>query len=184
MEDSGIIKLYFERDQQAITETAAKYGALCFSVANSILENREDAEECVCDAYLGIWKAIPPEKPGNLKAFVYRIVKNISLDMLDRKKALKRTSDLMVSFEEVNEFLPECRINPDYTEMEIGEIISTFLRTQKADDQVIFIRKYFYLESVECIARKFAFGESKVKNSLARTRKRLRKYLEKEGVKI
>ena len=101
MEDYEIIELYFQRNEGAIAETDAKYGKLCFSVANRILENNEDSEECVNDTYLNAWNKIPPTRPNHLSAFLCKITRLISLKKLEFSSALKRTSTVIVSFEEL-----------------------------------------------------------------------------------
>lgn len=184
MDDLMIIELYFARDEQAIHETDIKYGKLCFGVANNVLSNDEDAKECVNDTYLSMWNTIPPTRPNNFAAFICKIVRNLSLKKLDFNLAKKRNPDVMVSFSELEEILPDNRIDPDTGDEEIGRLISDFLRKEKADARNVFIRKYYFFDPVSDIAGRYSFTESKVKNMLYHTRNKLREYLKKEGIEI
>ena len=184
MDDMRIIELYFKRDEQAIKETDTKYGKLCYSIAYNILKNHEDSEECVNDTYVGVWNAIPPTKPYNFMSFLCKIARNLSLKTLEFMKREKRSADVLVSLDELASILPDERIDPDISDEEIGKLISSFLRRQKEDARNVFIRRYYFFDSVEEIARRFGFTESKIKNMLFYTRKKLKDYLIKEGVEI
>lgn len=184
MEDQQIIDLYFDRNEQAITETNVKYGKLCHSIAYNILSNREDSEECVNDTYIGVWNAIPPTRPDNLMAFVCRIARNLSLKRLEFLKREKRSADVILSLDELSAVLPDERYAPDVSDEDVGRLISQFLRTQKEDVRNVFIRKYYFFDSVKEIAERYSFTESKVKNMLFYTRNKLKDYLIKEGVEI
>ena len=184
MDDLKIVELYFERDEQAIKETDAKYGKLCYRIAYNILNNLEDSEECVSDTYVGVWNAIPPTRPGNFKAFVCKIARNLSLKRLEFMMREKRSADMLLSLDELAEVLPDERYAPDISDEDIGKLISSFLRKQKEDVRSVFIRKYFFFDSIGEIAERFGFTESKVKNMLFYTRNKLRDYLMKEGVEI
>ena len=184
MEDQQIIDLYFDRNEQAITETNVKYGKLCHSIAYNILSNREDSEECVNDTYIGVWNAIPPTRPDNFMAFVCRIARNLSLKRLEYLKREKRSADVILSLDELSAVLPDERYAPDVSDEDVGRLISQFLRTQKEDVRNVFIRKYYFFDSVKEIAERYSFTESKVKNMLFYTRNKLKDYLIKEGVEI
>ena len=184
MDDLRIIELYFERDEQAIKETDSKYGKLCHSIAYNILNNREDSEECVNDTYVGVWNAIPPTRPNNFMAFICKIVRNLSLKRLEFTKREKRSADIIISFEELAAVLPDERYAPNISDEDIGKIISEFLRNQKEDAKNVFIRKYYFFDSISEIAKRYSFTESKVKNMLFYTRNKLKDYLIKEGVEI
>ena len=184
MDDLSIIELYFERDEQAIRETDAKYGKLCHSISYNILNNREDSEECVSDTYVGIWNAIPPTRPKNFMAYVCKIARNLSLKRLEFMRREKRSADIMLSLDELESVLPDDRYAPGMSDEDVCKLISQFLRTQKADVRNIFIRKYFFFDSIGNIAERFGFTESKVKNMLFYTRNKLRDYLIQEGVEI
>ncbi len=184
MDDLRIIELYFERDEQAIKETDSKYGKLCHSIAYNILNNREDSEECVNDTYVGVWNAIPPTRPNNFMAFICKIARNLSLKRLEFTKREKRSADIIISFEELAAVLPDERYAPNISDEDIGKVISEFLRNQKEDDKNVFIRKYYFFDSISEIAKRNSFTESKVKNMLFYTRNKLKDYLIKEGVEI
>ncbi len=184
MDDLRIIELYFERDEQAIMETDAKYGKLCHSIAYNILSNHEDSEECVNDTYAGIWNAIPPTKPNNLMAFVCRIARNLALKRLEFMKREKRSQAVLISLEDLEAVLSDDRVVPGIGDEDIGKLISGFLRNQKEDTRNVFIRKYYFFDSIGEIAERYSFTESKVKNMLFYTRNKLKNYLIKEGVEI
>ncbi len=184
MDDQKIIDLYFDRNEQAITETDVKYGRLCHSIAYNILSNREDSEECVNDTYIRVWNAIPPTRPDNFMAFVCRIARNLSLKRLEFLKREKRSADVILSLDELAAVLPDERYAPDASDEDVGRLISQFLRTQKEDVRNVFIRKYYFFDSVKEIAERYSFTESKVKNMLFYTRNKLKDYLIKEGVEI
>ena len=184
MDDLMIIELYFARNEQAVRETDIKYGRLCFRLAVNILGNDEDAEECVNDIYLSLWNKIPPARPNNFMAFICKIARNLSLKKQDYNKALKRTSSSIVSITELEDILPDNSIAPDVSNDEISRIISDFLRHEKADTRNVFIRKYWFFDSISDIAARYSFTESKVKSMLYHTRNKLRDYLKKEGVEI
>lgn len=184
MDDLQIIELYFARDEKAIKETDIRYGKLCFNLANNILSNNQDSEECVNDTYLNVWNAIPPTRPNHFMAFICKITRNLSLKKLEFKMALKRTPNALLSFDELESVLPDNRMNPDIENEEIGKIISAFLRSEKEDARNVFIRKYVHFDSISEIATRYSFTESKVKNLLYHSRNRLRKCLRKEGIEV
>lgn len=184
MDDLMIIELYFARNEQAIKETDIKYGKLCFSVANNILSNYEDSKECVNDTYLSVWNTIPPTRPNNFMAFICKIVRNLSMKRLDFNLALKRTRNITVSFSELEEILPDTHVAPEREYENLGKIISAFLRQEKEDACNVFIRRYYFFDSISDIAERYSFTESKVKNILYHSRKRLRKFLKKEGIEV
>lgn len=184
MDDKSIIELYFARDEQAIKETDARYGRLCYRVAYNILGNNEDSEECVNDTYVGAWNAIPPAKPDSLSAYLCRITRNLSLKRIESETRQKRAGEALVSIDELAEVLPDGRISDRVSDGEIARAISDFLRSEKRDARNIFIRKYYFFEPLKDIAKRYGFSESKVRNTLYHTRKRLKEYLIREGVEI
>ncbi len=184
MDDLVIIELYFARDEQAIKETDYKYGKLCFSIAKNILSNDEDTEECVNDTYLSLWNTIPPTRPTNFPAFICRIIKNLSLKRLDYNNAGKRTHNAVVAFSELEDILSNDSISIEVETKDVSKLISDFLWKEKEAARNVFIRKYWFFDSVSNIAARYSFSESKVKNMLYHTRNRLRDYLEKEGVEL
>lgn len=184
MDDLQIIELYFRRDEQAVRETDAKYGRLCHRIAYNILGSREDSEECVNDAYMGIWNAIPPARPNNFTAFVCRITRNLSLKRLEFLTREKRSRDVTVSLDELEAVLPDDRVRPDMDDEALGRLISRFLRGQKEEVRNVFIRRYYFFDSIGEIAERYSFTESKVKNMLFHTRNKLKAYLIKEGIEV
>ncbi len=182
MDDLKIIELFLNRDESAITETANKYGKLCFSVAFAILENDEDCEECVNDMYLTLWKMIPQTIPDNFSAFICRVTRNLAYKRLEFNLALKRNPCSEVSLSELEEYLIDDSFNPNILDEKLDELIHNFLSGEKADVKNVFVRKYWYLESVGDIAARYSFSESKVKSMLYHTRCKLREYLKQEGM--
>ena len=159
-DDLRIIELYFERDEQAIKETDAKYGKLCHSIAYNILNNHEDSEECVNDTYVGVWNAIPPTRPSNFMSFICKIARNLSLKRLEFMQREKRSADVLLSLDELAAVLPDERYAPNVSDEDVGKLISKFLRTQKEDARNVFIRKYYFFDSIGEIAERFGFPES------------------------
>lgn len=182
MDDLSVIDLYFARDEQAIVETDIKYGKLCFYVANNILFNNEDSEECVNDTYLGLWNTIPPTRPDNFMSFICKIVRNLSMKKLDYNIALKRSKNVTISFSELDSILSDNRTDPNQEYEKLGGIISNFLQHEKEDARYVFIRKYYFFDSVSDIAERCSFSENKVKSMLFHSRNRLREQLKKEGI--
>ena len=184
MEDAEIIDLYWARDQRAIDETHGKYGGFLTSIAWNILRSHGDAEECVNDTYLRTWNAIPPARPTAFRAWLGRIIRNLSLDRWKQSRTAKRGGEGM---EVLLGELSDCVPAPHGTEtaledQEIASLISDFLRRQPQESRVFFLRRYWYGQSVSEIAEALGCGEGKVKSSLFRTRKALRAYLEQEEV--
>ena len=184
MDDLGIIELYFARDEQALKETDAKYGRLCHSIAYNILNNNEDSEECVNDTYIGVWNAIPPTRPNNLMAFVCRITRNLSLKRIESMARKKRSQATLVSIDELSEVLSDERIAEGVSDEDIGKAISDFLKNEKEDARNVFIRKYYFFNTIAGISKRYGFTESKVKNMLYHTRNKLKEHLIREGVEI
>ena len=185
MDDRQIIELFTARDETAIKETEREYGRLCYRVAFNILANAEDAEECVNDTLLAVWNQIPANViPGNLKAFVCGIARNLALKRLEYYSAAKRASNAAVPLAELEEIISDNSVPPDNTGENISEAISAFLRQQKPDVRKVFVRRYWFFEPVSDIAKRFSFSESKVKSMLYHTRKKLKNYLAKEGIEI
>lgn len=184
MDDLSIIELYFARDEEAIKQTDAKYGKLCYRIAYNILENNEDSEECVNDTYIGLWNTIPPTRPNNFIAFISKITRNLSLKRIEFMSRQKRYSKADFSFEELESVLADENIANRFTDEDIGEIISDFLKNEKEDSRNVFIRKYYFFDTNSDIAKRYGFSEGKIKSMLYRTRNKLKEYLIKEGVKI
>ncbi len=184
MDDRQIVELFFERSEEAVRETEAKYGRLCFRIARNILGRDADAEECVNDAYLCLWNAIPPQRPDNLAAYVSKIVRNLSLKRLRFESALKRDAHAEVPLAELEDLLPDRLAQSEMDDRQLGKQISAFLWQEPESSRNVFIRKYFFFDSVHEIAERYSFSESKVKSMLFRTRSRLRNHLLKEGYEL
>ena len=183
MEDSRIIELYFERDESAIAETARKYERYCHRVSLNILRDKEDAKECVNDTFLAAWNAIPPHSPEILSTFLAKITRRLSLKKLRERTAQKRGgSGIDVPLEELEDCIPSgSTVDGELEAKELTDIINSFLDTLPVTERRIFLRRYWYFDSVEDICRRFGFGKSKVKMTLKRTRDKLRAHLERES---
>ncbi len=183
MTDEQIIELYWNRDQSAVAQTQQKYEKYLTAIAYNILHDAEDSMESVNDTYMGAWRAIPPHRPEKLSAFLAKITRRVSIDMLRRRTRSKRIpSEYTCSMEE----LEECLSDGSDTEqqIEVGLLkaaINRYLRSISEEARNIFIGRYFYMDSIRDIAGYCNAGESAVKVSLHRTRKGLKEYLEKEG---
>lgn len=183
MDDSRIVALYLHRDETAIRQTAEKYGSRLRTLAYGIVRDRDTAEECENDTYMEAWKSIPPHEPREyLYAFLARITRHISLNRCRDRSRLKRSAFLCTLSAELEQCIPApddvaCRIE----EIALREAINGFLSKLDTEKRNIFIRRYWYLDSVADISQCFAISESKVKTTLLRCRNQLREYLKKEG---
>jgi len=185
VEDYQIIDLYFARSENAITETASKYGRMLRAVTMRILRNQEDADECVSDTYMKTWNTIPPTRPDVFSAFLTKIARNTSLDRLDSNNAEKRgAGEIPAILDELEECISDPRIPVPGEGIEVREVINAFLESEKPEARKIFVRRFFFGSDVKEIAEFYDLGESKVKMSLARSRERLKARLEKEGVTV
>lgn len=182
MEDTAIIRLFQERSQQAIAELSQKYGKLCQSLSRRILNNEEDAKECVNDTWLGVWNSIPPQTPNPLVSYVCRITRNLSVKRLRHNMAAKRNSYYDVSLAELEECIPAAQEQEPWEEQEVTKVLERFLRELDTGSRVMFVKRYWYTESVAQIAETFGMKENSVSVKLMRLSKKLRKKLEKEGV--
>lgn len=184
MRDESIIQLYFERDETAIGETNRKYGSYCYRVADNILHSREDSEECVNDTWLRAWDAIPPARPSCLKLFLARITRNLSFNRFKARNAQKRgEGETALVLEELEECLPGGRdTEEEFLAEELAGSINRFVRSLPVRDGDIFIRRYFFADSLPGIAKRYGMAESSVRVVLHRTRKKLRVRLEEEGL--
>lgn len=186
MDDNQIIDLYWARSENAITETANKYGPYCHTVAYNILKNNEDSEECVNDTYQKAWDTIPPQRPQILRAFLGKITRNLSLNRYEKRMAEKRgAGQVALALEELSECLPSAnRVEQEVDDMALTQLLNSFLASLPTDTRKIFMRRYWYLDSIKEIAAAFSISESKVKTTLFRTRNKLKLLLEKEGVAV
>ncbi len=183
MEDKEIIGLFLERNSSAIEESRRKYGAALERTAKNILSDPQDSEECVNDAYLAAWNTIPPAEPRSLGAYLTGLTRNISISRLRERYAQKRGGgEYAVAFDELEEVISDGRSPEEEIESrELGMALNRFLSSLKEDDRVIFVSRYWLVESVKEIAERLSTSESRVKSSLFRSRNGLRKQLRKEG---
>ena len=177
MDDREIIRLFFQRSEQAITELSRKYGALCFQIADSILNDRQDAEECVNDAWLGAWNSIPPQTPDPLRAYLCRIVRNHALKKRRANTALKRGSRFEVSLSELEACIPDNSLEEQLSANELTAQINAFLSALKREDRIMFVKRYWFAESLSEIADAFGISENNASVRLSRIRRKLHKHL-------
>lgn len=182
MEDGKIIELFFLRSEQAVVELSYKYGKICRRIAYNILCNPEDAEECVNDTFLGAWTSIPPQKPNPLSTYVCKITRNIALKRHRYNTAKKRNSIYDVSFSELEECIPATQNAVSCTEEDLTEIIENFLDSLDKRSRILFVKRYWYAESIKTIAEEFDMTENSVTVKLLRIRNKLKTYLEKKGI--
>ena len=181
MEDKKIVKLLFARAESAISELKIRFGTPLHRIAYNILGNSLDAEECTNDTYLALWNAIPPVSPDPLAPYVYRTGRNTALKRLHKDTAKKRDSRYDVSLEELNECLPGEDMEATIDAKELGQTIDRFLKSKSKESRYIFIRRYWFGDSVEIIAKELKMKENAVYVRLNRIRNSLKEYLKKEG---
>lgn len=183
MEDTEIVNLYWKRQERAIEETEKKYGKYCYSVAYRILANHEDSEESVNDTYIEAWNAIPPHRPLSLSSFLAKITRRLAIDKWRGEHAQKRGGGEVSC---VLEELEECVLYADSAEQHLerqmlSQAINDFLGILPAAERKVFVRRYFYMDSIESLCKRYGYSESKIKSMLFRLRGNLRNYLQEEG---
>lgn len=184
MDDKQIIRLFFERSEQAITELSQKYGDLCMKIARRILNDHQDAEECVNDAYLGAWNSIPPQSPDPLRSYICRIVRNRSLKKLRANTAIKRGSQFEVSLSELEDCIPDNSMDEQLSISELSAQINAFLAALSKDDRLMFVKRYWFSESISELADAFGITENNVSVRLSRIRGKLHQYLNRKEANI
>ena len=184
MDDIEIVSKFWERDEDAISQARAKYGSYCRSVACDILRNSEDVDEVLNDTFMGAWNSMPPNKPQKLSTFLGKITRNLSLKKFRQINADKRGAGVVtVSLEELSECISQNKtVEEEISIKELARTIDFFLRTVRDEERRVFLRRYWYFDSIEEISIKFGYSQSKIKTMLFRTREKLKKQLEKEGV--
>lgn len=184
MEDSQIVALYWARNEDALAETAAKYGRYCFQIAYNILSSREDADESVNDTYMSAWERIPPHEPAVLSAFLGKITRRISLNRWRNRNRIKRGGgEVILALEELRECIPASEdVAHRMEQKELSQAITRFLAGLAETERDVFVCRYWYLADIKKISKSFGFTESKVKSMLHRTRIRLKAYLTQEGL--
>lgn len=185
MEDSRIIDLFFRRSQEAIPALAEKYGPLCHGLANQILTDRRDAEECVSDAYLGVWNTVPPKRPNPLRAYLCRILRNLSITRYRANRAAKRNSHYDLALEELGDCVPGGTDPAGALEAkELAGMLNDFLGSLSRKDRVLFLGRYWFADSIREAGARVGIGEKNASVRLTRLRKALRAYLEERGVTV
>ena len=182
MEDAEIVALYLARQEAAIAESERKYGAYCCSIAQRILDCREDIQETLNDTWLRAWNAIPPEAPTALRPYFARITRNLAIDRWRKRNTEKRGGQMTLALEELSELSGGTPLPQEPVEgKELERAIQSFLSGCSQNQRNVFLRRYFFFDSTEEIARRYAMRESNVLNLLSRTKKKLKVYLQKEG---
>ena len=186
MEDERILELYFARNEQAIAETDRKYGGYCYSLANSILQNQQDAEETVSDTYMKAWNSIPPKRPDIFKMFLAKITRNLAFSRWRQYSAEKRGGgEMCIVLDELEECIPDHGSVEDHlNSKELLKTILGFLDTLPTREQDIFLRRYFFVEESAFIAKRYDMKPATVLRTLSRTRIKLKTYLTREGYTI
>ena len=184
MEDTKIIQLFFQRNEQAVVETDRTYGRKLYVLSNNILNNREDAEESVSDTYMEAWKTIPPKHPTYFYAFLAAICRHVSFNRLDWRMAAKRNAEVVALTQEMEMCIPDRRQEGEFDRQELRRILEAFLESLPKESRLIFLRRYLYVDTVAEIAARYGISESKVKTQLHRTRRKLQLFLEKEGIYV
>lgn len=182
MDDTAIIRLYWERNERAIPATDEKYGSFCQRMAFSVLDSKEDAEECVNDTYHRTWETIPPQRPDSLRAYLGRIVRNLAIDRYRRENAQKRFSKLDVPLTELEDCLPTDNDPEQSAELtELTAAVNRYLGSLPKQKRIIFLRRYWFHQRVEDIAKDYGRSISGIYTILNSVRKGLREHLTKEG---
>ena len=178
IDDEKIIEMFFGRSEQGIRELDTKYGKDCHNLSYHIVGSRQDAEECVNDAYLGAWNAIPPVHPNPLLSYIVKIVRNISLKTYWRKEAAKRSGHYTVALEEIEGCIADQKTVEDEIEAkELARIIEAFLDTLTTENRVIFMRRYWFSDSYKDIAEFMGLSEKNISVRLTRIREKMKQYL-------
>ena len=184
MDDTGIVSLYWERNERAIEESESKYGGYCHAIAYRILTDREDADESVNDTWLAAWDSMPPHRPSTLSTYLGKLTRRVSLNRWrDRNRDKRGGGEVSLSLDELAECVPDRRNVERTMELaELTEAVNGFLAGLPAVERDVFVCRYWFLASLREIGEKFEFSESKTKSMLFRTRKKLLAHLEKEGL--
>ena len=184
MEDVKIIDLYFARNEDAICQTDATYGRKLFCLAQKILHDEQDSEESVSDTYMKVWETIPPHRPTYFYAYLAKLCRFFALGKLDWKNAAKRKAEVVSLTDEMALCIPDQRREAEVSSKEIGRAMNEFLGNLNQESRVIFLRRYWFCDTIAEIAERYGISESKVKMRLHRTRAQLADYLNKEGIMV
>ena len=181
MTDAEIIQLYWSRNEDAIRETDAVYGRKLHTLADRIVQNFEDAQECVSDTYLKTWDTIPPKRPEHFFAYIAKICRNFALGVLDWKSAAKRKGEVVALTQEMESCIPDPQHERRLEGEELGTVLNRFLESLSVEARVIFLRRYWFVEPLGDIAGRYGLKVNTVKTSLFRSREKLKRFLEQEG---
>ena len=184
MEDAKIIDLYFARNEDAICQTDAAYGRKLFSLADRILHDAQDSEESVSDTYMKTWETIPPKSPAYFYAYLAKLCRHFALGKLDWKSAAKRKAEVVSLTDEMALCIPDKQKESEVNAKEIGRAMNVFLDNLSQESRVIFLRRYWFCDTIAEIAERYGISESKVKMRLLRTRNQLADFLKKEGIPV
>ncbi len=184
MEDKDIIALYFARNEEAIRQTDFSYGRRLRNLAQNVLRDGQDAEESVSDTYFKAWETIPPQSPTHFFAYLAKLCRHFALGRLDWKNAAKRKAEVVALTQEMESCIPDIRREQALEGKELGRILNSFLRSLSPENRMVFLRRYWYVDTVAEIAARYGISESTVMTRLYRTRKKLSAYLEKEGIRV
>ena len=184
MTDSQIIALFWERNEDAIQETDAVYGRRLYAISDKILHSHQDAEESVSDTYMRAWETIPPQRPNYFFAYLAKICRNCSLSRLQWNSAAKRNAEVVSLTQEMENCIPDRSYERKLEGEEIGRVLNAFLDSISLESRLIFMRRYWYTDSIAEIAARYSISEGKVKTQLHRTRNKLQLFLSKEGIYV
>ena len=180
MQDQKIIELFWQRSEEAVSAVTMVYGSMCHGIAWGILKNEEDTQECVNDTWHTLWITIPPPRPNRLKAYIARITRNLAMKRLTLQGAAKRQA-VVVSFDELSQCIPDQRTVENTLEgKELSQAIDRFLDTLDQQDRNLFLRRYWFFDSVKELSQRFHMTQNHVKVKLHRMREQLKDYLAKE----
>ena len=184
MTDSQIIALFWERNEDAIQETDAVYGRKLYAISDKILHSNQDAEESVSDTYMRAWDTIPPQRPSYFFAYLAKICRNCALSRLQWNSAAKRNAEVVSLTQEMENCIPDRSYERKLEGEEIGRVLNAFLDSISLESRLIFMRRYWYTDSITEIAARYSISEGKVKTQLHRTRNKLQLFLAKEGIYV
>lgn len=185
MEDHQIIRLFFERSEQALSELASKYEKNCMKISMNVLNNRQDSEECVNDSYLVMWNTIPPEKPNPLKSYLYRVVRNKAIDKYKYNNRQKRNGTYDLCLEEL-EYCIEglTTVEEEVSSKDLAGYVNDFIESLDSINQMLFVRRYWYMDSFENLAKRTGIKEGAIRTRISRVRIKFREFLIERGVFI
>lgn len=182
MEDKRIVSDFLARNEDAIKEVQIKYGQYCFRIANNILSNQQDAEECVNDAWNTLWNTIPPTVPVSLKAYLGKVIRNQALTRYRAAHTQKRNDDMDIIWDEMDECIPSNSSADENANYKLlSELINDWLKSLAKSDRLTFLRRYYMCESLQEISEEFGVNENRIAQRLHKLRKSLKEYLDKKG---